>query len=126
MSNELTKAAAARQKKGDPFSLAAAVKKGGPLAWLSCLIMGLGNLASGQIIMGLIFLALEVAFIAFLVIPGGGIYWLSMLPSLGWREMEEVWNDDLGVYEYVMGDQSQLILLYGVATICVIALFVVL
>ena len=85
MSNELTKAAAARQKKGDPFSLAAAVKKGGPLVWLSCLIMGLGNLASGQIIMGLIFLALEVAFIAFLVIPGGGIYWLSMLPSLGWR-----------------------------------------
>lgn len=126
MSNELTKAAAVRKKKGDPFSLAAALKNGGPLVWLSCLVMGLGSLVSGQIVMGLIFLALEVAFIAFLVIPGGGIYWLSMLPSLGWRVMEEVWNEDLGVYEYTMGDQSQLILLYGVATICVIALFVVL
>lgn len=126
MSNELTKAAAKRQKKAGSFPLAAAVKNGGPVVWLSCLIMGLGNLVSGQIIMGLIFLALEVAFIAFLAIPSGGLYWLSMLPSLGWREMEEVWNDDLGIYEYTMGDQSQLILLYGVATICIIALFIVL
>lgn len=126
MSNELTKTAAARQKKGTPFSLAAALKNGGPLVWLSCLVMGLGNLVSGQIIMGLIFLALEVAFIAFLAAPSGGLYWLYMLPSLGWREMEEVWNDDLGVYEYTMGDQSQLILLYGVATVCVIVLFVIL
>ena len=87
MSNELTKAAAKRQKKANSFSLAAAVKNGGPVVWMSCLIMGLGNIVSGQIIMGLIFLALEVAFIAFLVIPSGGLYWLSMLPSLGWREM---------------------------------------
>ena len=117
---ELTKTAAARQK-GDPFSLLNALKNGGPLVWLSCLIMGLGNFAAGQIIKGLLFLAIEVAVIAFMCTRGGGLYWLLMLPSLGDRPMEEVWNDDKGVYEYVMGDNSQLILLYGVATICILA-----
>ena len=42
--------AAARQKKGDPFSLAAALKNGGPIAWLSCLVMGLGNLVAGMLL----------------------------------------------------------------------------
>ncbi len=126
MSNTLTKAAAQRDKASEPFSLAAALKNGGPLVWLSCIIMGLANIASGQIVKGLIFLAIEAGVIVYMVSSGGGFYWLSMLPSLGWREMEEVWNEDHGVYEYVMGDQSQLILLYGVATICILALFVVL
>ena len=124
MSNTLTKAAAARQKAADPSSLVAALKNGGPMVWLSCLVMGLANILNGQIIKGLIFLAIEVGVIAFLAIPNGGLYWISMLPSLGWREMEEVWNDDEGVYEYVMGDQSQLILLYGIASLCIIALLV--
>lgn len=124
MSNTLTKAAAARQKAADPSSLVAALKNGGPMVWLSCLVMGLANILNGQIIKGLIFLAIEVGVVAFLAIPNGGLYWISMLPSLGWREMEEVWNDDEGVYEYVMGDQSQLILLYGIASLCIIALLV--
>ena len=94
------------------------------MVWLSCLVMGLANILNGQIIKGLIFLAIEVGVIAFLAIPNGGLYWISMLPSLGWREMEEVWNDDEGVYEYVMVDQSQLILLYGIASLCIIALLV--
>ena len=126
MSNTLTKADAARKRAKNMDSLAAALRCGGPVVWISCLVMGLGNILAGQFIKGLIFLAFEIGFIAFLSAPTGGLYWLSMLPGLGWREMEEVWNDDLGVYEYVMGDQSQLILLYGVATVCIVALFVVL
>ena len=114
---ELTKTAAARQKKLDPNGLIYALKNGGPLVWLSCLIMGFGNFAAGQYIKGLIFLAIEVAFIAFMVIPSGGLHWLGMMPSLGDRLTEEVWNDDLGVYEYIQGDNSQQILLYAVATI---------
>ena len=120
---ELTKAAAARQK-GDPFSLLKALKNGGPIVWLSCLIMGLGNMVAGQIIKGLLFLAIEIGVIAFMCTRGGGLYWLIMLPSLGDRPMEEVWNDDKGVYEYIMGDNSQLILLYAVATICILAVAV--
>ena len=125
MSNTLTKADIARQRLTFSDSLIAALRNGGPLVWLSCLIMGLGNIMAGQIVKGLLFLAIEIGVIAFMVIPNGGLYWISMLPSLGWREMTEEWNDDLGVYEYVMGDQSQLILLYGVATVCILALFVV-
>ena len=101
-------------------SLLTALKTGGPVVWLSCLIMGLGNLVSGQIVKGLIFLAIEAAGLWFLLMPQGGIYWMSMLPSLGWREQEKVWNEEKFVYEYVAGDQSQLILLYGIASICVV------
>lgn len=82
-------------------------------------------MVNGQIIKGLLFLVIEIGVIAFLVIPEGGFYWISMLPSLGEKEMEEVWNESKGVYEYVMGDQSQLILLYGIASICLIALFII-
>ena len=122
--NELTKAAA-RQKKGDPFSLLAALRSGGPIAWLSCLVMGLGNLLAGQYIKGLLFLAIEIGFVAFMVVKEGGLHWLSMLPGLGDRPMQEIWNDQKGVYEYVMGDNSQLILLYGVATICISLVFII-
>ena len=124
MSNTLTKAAAARQVNVNDPSLSAALKNGGPVVWLSCLIMGAANILSGQIIMGLIFLAIEIGVIAFLVIPNGGFYWISMLPSLGDREMQEIWNDEKGVYEYVTGDQSQVILLYGIASLCIILLLV--
>jgi arabinogalactan oligomer/maltooligosaccharide transport system permease protein len=75
--------------------------------------------------MGLLYLAVEVGVILFLTAQGGGIYWISMLPSLGDREMQEIWNDDKGIFEYVMGDQSQLILLYGIASLCVIAVLVI-
>ena len=120
---DLTKAAAMKKVK-DP-SLVEALKKGGPLVWASCLIMGLANIASGQIIMGLLYLAVEVGVILFLTAQGGGLYWISMLPSLGDREMQEIWNDEKMVYEYIMGDQSQLILLYGIASLCVIAVLLI-
>lgn len=123
--NELTKTASAHQRKTVPYSLIGSLKNGGPMVWLSCLVMGLGNLLAGQFIKGLLFLAIEVGFVAFMVAQEGGLHWLSMLPSLGDRPMQEIWNDKKGVYEYIMGDNSQLILLYGVATICIILVFLV-
>lgn len=107
-------------------SLTNALKQGGIVTWLSCLIMGLGNLMSGQLVKGLLFLTVEIAVILFMIAPNGGAYWLSMLPSLGWRQQEKVWNEEKFVYEYTAGDQSQLILLYGIATICVIVFFLLL
>ena len=126
MSNQLTKADVARKKQKNPDSLLSALQNGGPVVWLSCLIMGLGNIAAGQIVKGIIFLAIEIVFFAFMFMQGGGISNLSMLPSLGDRPMQEVWNDEEGIYEYVMGDQSLLILLFGVATVFAIGLFIVL
>ena len=119
---EMTKPIAAYSKIGSS-SLQSALKNGGALVWLSCLIMGLGNFAAGQFIKGLLFLAIEVAFIYYMA--SSGFYWLSMLPSLGDTPTAEVWSDDLGVYVYVQGDNSQQILLYAVATLALIVAFVV-
>lgn len=48
-----------------------------------------------------------------------------MFPSLGWSEQEKVWNEKKSIYEYTAGDQSSLILLYGVATIYITLMFIV-
>ena len=107
-------------------SLLSAIKNGGPVVWLSCLIMGFGNIMAGQIIKGLLLLAVEAAFVVFLFLPEGGIYYLKMLPSLGWRPMTEEYNEALGIYEYVPGHVSQVILLYGVACVFIIIGFLLL
>ena len=122
---QLTKTAAAQQKKLDPNGLLYALKNGGPVVWLSCLVMGLAHFAVGQYVKGLIFLAIEVAFVGFMVIEGGGLDWLSLLPSLGDRETQEIWNDDIMAYEYIQGDNSQQILLYAVATLVALGVFIV-
>ena len=122
---QLAKTAAKYQTDISKVSLLNALSNGGPLVWLSCLIMGFGNLMAGQVVKFLLFLAIEVAFIAFMVIENGGLHWLKLLPSLGDRATEEVWNEDLGIFEYVIGDNSQQILLYAVATMVAIAAFVV-
>ena len=92
-----------------------AFRKGNAITRLSAIILGLGNLAGKQIIKGILYLAMEVSFICFMIFKGMNC--LAMLPSLGGREQQEIWNEKLGVYEYVAGDNSLLILLYGVATI---------
>ena len=119
----MTKPIAAYSKVGSS-TLRSALKNGGIVIWLSCLIMGLGNFAAGQFVKGLIFLAIEAAFIYYMATSG--INWLALLPSLGDRVTEEVWNDDLGVYVYVQGDNSQQILLYAVTTLALVIAFVVL
>lgn len=85
--------------------------------------MGFGNIARRQIGKGLMFLAAEAAYIYFMVTSG--IYNLSMLPSLGWREQEKVWNEKKSIYEYMPGDQSLLLLLYGIATIFLTVGFII-
>ena len=132
MSNQLTKADAARKRVKNPNSLTSALVNGGPIVWLSCLIMGLGNICAGQVIKGLIFLAIEALVIVLMFVPiipdlGGtaysGIGWLSKLPSLGDRDDQrmEVGNIEKLVY----GDRSHLILLYSVIFIAILVAFVV-
>ena len=115
---ELTKTAAAQRKNSN--SLGAALSNGGPVVWLSCLLLGFGNIMAGQIIKGLLYLAIEIGILVFLFIPNGGFHWISMLPSLGWLEQQEEWSDELGYFVYTPGHQSQLILLYGVASCLII------
>ena len=105
-----------------PYTVTNAVAKGNIITKLSLLIMGLGNIAHKQIGKGIMFLAVEAAYIWYMI--QSGIYNLSMLPSLGWREQEKVWNEKKSIYEYTAGDQSSLILLYGVATVYITAMFI--
>ena len=120
---QLTKISTAQTKGKNPYSLLNSLKYGGPLVWLSCIIMGLGNICAGQIIKGLLFLAIEAGVIIYLVVSGAD--WLALMPSLGDRPMQEIWDDEEMVYKYIMGDNSQQILLYAVATIAILILFVV-
>lgn len=110
-------------KKGQTPTLWTALKKGGPMVWLSCLVMGLGNILAGQVTKGLLLFLLEICFLLFMFSPRGGGYYLWMLPSLGWKPMEEIYNEKLGIYEYAVGHNSQLLLLYGVATVGVVVAF---
>ncbi len=105
-----------------PYTVTNAVKEGGMATKLSMLIMGFGNIAHKQIIKGLLFLALEVAYFFFMI--QNGFHCLAMLPSLGDNAGEEVWNEAKGIYEYTAGDNSILILLYGVVTLAITVLFV--
>lgn len=114
-----------KQKEfANEYSLGKAIKSGNIITKLSMLIMGLGNMAHKQILKGLLFLGMECAYIWFMI--KSGIYNLSMLPSLGWREQEKVWNEKKSIYEYTAGDQSLILLLYGVATIFITAAFILL
>ena len=97
------------------------LKSGGPETKCSALIMGLGNLAHKQVAKGLLFLAAEAAYVIFML--RAGFHNLAMLPGLGSVPQEEVWNEELQVYLYTKGDQSILILLYGLATILVTIVF---
>ncbi len=92
-----------------------AIRNGGVATRLSIFLMGLGNIVHGQALKGILFLLVEAAYIFFMVTSG--FYNLSMLVSLGSVPQEEVWNEELQVYLYTQGDQSILLLLYGVATI---------
>lgn len=98
-----------------PYTAMAAVKEGGMETKLSMAVMGLGNIVHKQAVKGILFLAAEILYLAFMVT--NGFHCIAMLPSLGSVEQEEVWNEALQIYEYTQGDNSVLILLYGVATV---------
>ena len=132
MSNQLTKADVARKRVKNPSSLTSALVNGGPIVWLSCLIMGLGNICAGQVIKGLIFMAIEALVIVLVFVPiipdlGGtahsGLDWIKMLPSLGDREDAKMPVGN--VMKLVYGDRSHLILLYSVIFLAILVAFVV-
>lgn len=105
-----------------PYTCMRAVREGGVETKLSMVLMGFGNIVHKQKIKGLLYLAVEVAHLVFMAVYGVGF--LSMLGSLGSVPQKEVWDEANQVYLYTQGDQSVLILLYGVATALLTALMV--
>ena len=51
-----------------------------------------------------------------------GIGWLSLLPTLGKTAQGEIWNEEKGIFEYARGDNSMLVLLYGIVTLIILLL----
>ena len=99
----------------DACTCMGALKNGGTATRLSALVMGLGNIVHGQVAKGLLFLAAEIAYLVFMFT--NGFHNLAMLVSLGSVEQQEYWNEELQIFEYTQGDQSILLLLYGLATL---------
>lgn len=106
-----------------PYTVKDAVIKGGLATKLSMIIMGFGNVAHKQFMKGLLYFAIELAYILFMVQTGIGC--LQDLISLGGNPPEEFWNEAKGIFEYTKGDMTILFLLYGVATIFLAIAFVI-
>lgn len=88
---------------------------------LSYVIMGASNIARGQMGKGLFYLAVQAAYTLYMALVGARS--LRGLVTLG--ENEQRWELDpaLGINVQVPGDNSMLMLLYGVATLMITALF---
>ena len=87
-----------------PYTCMNAIKKGGIETKLSMVLMGFGNFVHKQKIKGLLYLAVEAAYLVFMLVNGIGF--LSMLGSLGSVPRKEVWDEANQVYVYTQGDQS--------------------
>lgn len=111
-----------RRKYSDPHTLRAAVIHGDFGTRLSLIFCGAGNIVHKQIGKGILFFMVELVYLWYMM--SEGIYSITMLPSLGWLKQREVWNEAKGIYEYVQGHNSVLLLLYGIVTICFSVLFV--
>ena len=86
--------------------------KGDLFTKLSLLVPGLGNIRRGQIVKGIMFLLLGLAYVVYFF--GTGLSVLKKLPTLGTKTQEKVWDDAQGIFVYEPGDNSLLILLSGV------------
>lgn len=94
---------------------------------LSYVVMGFSNIVRGQIIKGLLFLAVEVGFIFFMIGFGAEkIYNLGFFNNgkVGFVETYEGVNER-GNPVTIHGDVSMVLLLYGVMTIIIIGVFFV-
>ena len=100
-----------------------AVRGGSYLTKLSLPFMGFGCLARGQIGKGLFYALIQLLFTLYTIFFGGRYIGHLFSGNLGTRVSGEQWNEQLQIFEKVKGDNSFLILLYGVVSIVVALLF---
>ncbi|MCL1840265.1 MAG: sugar ABC transporter permease [Propionibacteriaceae bacterium] len=105
------------------ITLWAAFRHGDVFTWASAVVLGLGNIVRGQIVKGLMYLAVEVVFLIMLV--QHGVSTLAGLGNLGpVTEPTQDWTPD-GRFINVNPTNSIVVLLYGVAWIFLIGGFIV-
>ena len=98
------------------------IREGNAVTKLSFLIFGLGNILNKQILRGLVLLAVEIGYIAYMIVFGAGA--LVDFVTLGTATQEEVWDEAQGLFVYTAGDNSMLCMLYGVITIILTAVVI--
>lgn len=96
--------------------------EGNMITKASFFVMGLGQLLRGQIFKGVIYLTTQVMFIYFMITSG--VFNIIGLKDLGSKMQERVWDEARGIFVVSKGDNSMLMLLFGVATIFVIFAFI--
>ena len=111
-----------KKKYTNELSFGKAFIKGDIFTKLSAPIFGLGCFVRGQLARGLFLIAFEVLFFWYMI--QSGLYWVSMLPSLGKSGPETKYNELLDVYTTVYHDNSFKILLYGILSLFLIVAFV--
>lgn len=99
-------------------------KKGDLSTKLSFIFMGSANFANGQWLKGTIFLLAEIGFFTWFII--NGYHALSMLQSLGTQKQGLVYNETLGIDILQKGDNSMLLLLFGIASLLVCIMLIAL
>jgi arabinogalactan oligomer/maltooligosaccharide transport system permease protein len=105
------------------YTVTNALKKGDLLTKLSFIILGAGNIARKQIVKGIMFLLVEVAYIYYMF--ADGFFRLSELATIGSYKSVETWNEKKGIFEYtITGTRSINALLFAVLTIILTLLFI--
>ncbi len=91
---------------------------------LSYVIFGFGNLVCGQIARAALFLAFEASFIYYII--NFGLAWILKLDNLGDIGSHEEYDPIFDTYVRVNGDNSFKILLYGVLSVllCIVCIVV--
>ena len=100
-------------------------KNGSNATRLSFLVMGFGQILRGQIAKGAVYLLTELVFLSYMIFFGGRYILHLFSGNLGTKLSGEQWNEQLQIFEKIQGHNSFLILLYGVVSLVVIALFLV-
>ena len=98
---------------------------------VSFFIFGFGNFYYGQILRGLLFLLFEGVFIAYMLVPSGGLYWLGKAnffqigATIGdTPPLKNQYDPIRDSYYTIWGDDSVKVLLYGLLTIIFIIAFI--
>ena len=110
--------------------------KGNWAVKLSFLFFGFGNLYYGQFMRGLLFLAFEAVFIGYMIVPSGGLHWLSKVQWFkngatvgtvqgGFVEtVTHAYGMEIVTQDWVSGDDSVKVLLYGLLSVVFIIAFI--
>lgn len=103
----------------EPWTLRAALQQGDIFTRLSALIWGLSNAVRKQYVKAVLFFAIEIAAIVFIIV--GAIPSLAQLPGLGTGKVEKVKDAD-GFWQTIVPTPSVVLLLYGVSSLVMIVL----